>query len=102
MSNFLVKIAKQRELFGPLAKSEMSSSSGKTGKLDRMGGIGGDTVSIAGEDLSTGSGGSGGKGSDRKMSAATAQTMKSKWLNAFKSLKTPPAGSSGSGKEAEK
>ncbi len=100
MSNYLFKIVKQRELFGPLAKSEMSSSSGKTGNPNLIGR--GDTVSIAGEDLSTGSGGSGGKGSDRKMSAATAQTMKSKWLKAFKSLKTPPAGSSGSGKEAEK
>ncbi|CAL8088942.1 unnamed protein product [Orchesella dallaii] len=87
----------QRELFGPIAKSEMSSSGMKGGKIP-----GGDAASMAGEDQSTGSGGSGGKNSDRKMSAATAQTMKSKWLKAFKSLKTAPSNSSGAAKEVEK
>ncbi|XP_024081048.1 uncharacterized protein LOC106670821 isoform X6 [Cimex lectularius] len=43
--------------------------------------------------------GDGGGGSDRKMSTASTASMKSKWLKAFKSLKTPPLSN---GKEAEK
>jgi len=42
----------------------------------------------------------GGPSSDRKMSSASTASMKSKWLKAFKSLKTPPP--NGAGKDADK
>lgn len=40
-------------------------------------------------------------GRDRKMSASSTGSMKSKWMKAFKSLKTPPSNGTAS-KEAEK
>ncbi|KAL1116815.1 hypothetical protein AAG570_005285 [Ranatra chinensis] len=46
--------------------------------------------------------GSGPSGADRKMSAASTASMKSKWLKAFKSLKTSPTGNGSSAKEVDK
>lgn len=46
----------------------------------------------------------GGTGRDRKMSSSSTGSMKSKWLKAFKSLKTPTSSSSNGApnKEGEK
>ncbi|XP_073973558.1 SH3 and cysteine-rich domain-containing protein isoform X9 [Rhodnius prolixus] len=50
--------------------------------------------------METGEGGS--SGVDRKMSSVSTASMKSKWLKAFKSLKTPPPTSNGKEQEKEK
>ncbi|XP_071442736.1 uncharacterized protein Stacl isoform X7 [Hetaerina americana] len=46
---------------------------------------------------SSGGGAADGSGRERKMSSTSTGSMRSKWLKAFKSLKTPPSSTSGSG-----